>query len=113
MMVAANPTNAGIPLLETRDMPAPWGDGGLWPTAPVRRASRDRPLRDPKAAVLRVASFEVRQVRNRPKPIVLAQNATGLGRTARRCPNQEPASPKFKNGGGVAAARRAWQAPPF
>src|SRR5208337_4503832 len=38
----------------------------LWPIAPVRRASRDRPLQDPKAAVLSVAGFEVRQVRSRP-----------------------------------------------
>ena len=41
-------------------------NGSSWPTAPVKRASRDRPLQNSKAAVLRVAGFEVSQVRKRP-----------------------------------------------
>ena len=49
-----------------------------WPTELVRGASRDHPLQDPKAAVLGVAVFDVRQVRSRP--IALVRDVAEPGR---------------------------------
>ena len=73
-----------------------------WPIAPVRRASRDRPLQDPKAAVLGVVGFQVPPL---PQPAYYAGQEAKLTRLLEkgcsRHSNQVPKSPT--NAGGACA----------